>query len=430
MINCPNCGQQLIQNPDNPKKMTCPSCSYTLDGSQNDYWGSRGANAAQPQTQQPLPQQGQPQSQTQPQQEQQPQAQPQQGQAQGQPQSQAGVEGMPNTAQMPYSQLNEAAVGYQNPQPQYQPPLQPQLPKGMAIAALVLGIIAILFCWFPVFNAVSIVLGIISLILGIMGVNKASKGLAGGKGMGVAGIILGAIALVISIVVNIATFALVNAVLQDDDVQGSMVEMIERMDGDDYPYSSHSDSSSPSSSSTYDGHTTTADDNAPWTSMEFTFDGKSFKMMETTLESFESQTGWTIDLYDEGYADNYMVDPGGELRILDLENASYEDDNLWVSVYNNTSNPVAIKQCVLSDIDYESDNPTAGLKLTVYGGVGVGNTIDEVVAALGAPQDDYKSTTGSYRSISYETTRYDKNIEFVSGDGKIIDEVELTVYNW
>ena len=66
--------------------------------------------------------------------------------------------------------------------------------KGLAIAALVLGICALVFCWVSVVNfilaALAVVFGIIALV------KKATKGMA------LTGLILGAVALIISIIVN------------------------------------------------------------------------------------------------------------------------------------------------------------------------------------------------------------------------------------
>ena len=65
--------------------------------------------------------------------------------------------------------------------------------KGFSIAALVLGIIALVICciWY-----VSIPCGIIALILGIIGL-KSSK-----RGMSIAGIVLGIIGIIIAIIIN------------------------------------------------------------------------------------------------------------------------------------------------------------------------------------------------------------------------------------
>ena len=67
--------------------------------------------------------------------------------------------------------------------------------KGFSIAALVLGIIAIVLCciWY-----ISVPCGILAIIFGIIGI-KSSK-----KGMSIAGLITGAIGLVISIIMFVA----------------------------------------------------------------------------------------------------------------------------------------------------------------------------------------------------------------------------------
>ena len=67
---------------------------------------------------------------------------------------------------------------------------------GMATAALVLGILALILCW-TVFGG--IVLGIIAVVLGIIAARRASRGEAPGRGRAIAGIVTGAIGLVIAV---------------------------------------------------------------------------------------------------------------------------------------------------------------------------------------------------------------------------------------
>lgn len=78
--------------------------------------------------------------------------------------------------------------------------------KGFSIAALVLGIIAIVLCciWY-----VSIPCGIIALILGIIGL-KSSK-----RGMSIAGIITGVIGMILSIVLVIIVVANIFSIVND-----------------------------------------------------------------------------------------------------------------------------------------------------------------------------------------------------------------------
>lgn len=81
-------------------------------------------------------------------------------------------------------------------------------PKGMAIAALVLGILALLSSWTVVGG---IALGLVALVLGVLAARKAARGLADGRGMGIAGAVLGGLALVISVVVIVAGVAFFNS---------------------------------------------------------------------------------------------------------------------------------------------------------------------------------------------------------------------------
>ncbi len=114
----------------------------------------------------------------------------QQGQQQGQ--NQPGYGQQPG--QPPYGQ---PAYG----QPAYgQPPVVGKK-NGLGIAALVLGILALLTSF--VFGG--IVLGIPAIILGIIGRGRVKRGEADNGGMALTGIILGVIALLISIAV--ITFA-------------------------------------------------------------------------------------------------------------------------------------------------------------------------------------------------------------------------------
>lgn len=69
----------------------------------------------------------------------------------------------------------------------------------MGVAAMVLGIIAILLACVPYCNYIGFILAIVGLILGIVDAAKKSK-TGESKGMAVTGIVLSTITLVISIV--------------------------------------------------------------------------------------------------------------------------------------------------------------------------------------------------------------------------------------
>jgi Domain of unknown function (DUF4190) len=89
--------------------------------------------------------------------------------------------------------------GYYPPQGQpggyYQ---QPKRGSGMAITALILGIIALLSCWTIIGG---ILFGLIAIVLGFVAARRAKRGEAGGRGMAITGIVLGLIGLVLSVVI-------------------------------------------------------------------------------------------------------------------------------------------------------------------------------------------------------------------------------------
>jgi len=92
--------------------------------------------------------------------------------------------------------------GQFNQPPHMQPPHTPQENPGqtLSIVSLVLGIIGILSACSLIFFYVGIPLGIAGLVCGIIGRNKTPQGMK--AGLAVAGIIVGAVAIVMAIVVG------------------------------------------------------------------------------------------------------------------------------------------------------------------------------------------------------------------------------------
>jgi hypothetical protein len=68
--------------------------------------------------------------------------------------------------------------------------------SGLAISALVLGIIAVLLCWVPFFNNFAAVIALVGLALGIPALVSARRGRRSGTGLAVAGVILSVLAFV------------------------------------------------------------------------------------------------------------------------------------------------------------------------------------------------------------------------------------------
>jgi hypothetical protein len=92
----------------------------------------------------------------------------------------------------------------------YQPPItSPSAPvpqtNGPAVASLVIGIIGLITGFFPGFG---LILGIIAIVLAVMGLRRASESNGNGRGMAVAGLVLG----IIAAIFGLLAFAVLNTV--------------------------------------------------------------------------------------------------------------------------------------------------------------------------------------------------------------------------
>ena len=98
------------------------------------------------------------------------------------------------------------ASGEPVPPGQQAPPPRPGS-NGLAIAALVCGIVALLLSWIPVINVLALLLGLVAVGCGIGGIRKAGSTGAGQKGVAVGGLVTGILAILLSLVilVGIAT---------------------------------------------------------------------------------------------------------------------------------------------------------------------------------------------------------------------------------
>jgi len=100
-------------------------------------------------------------------------------------------------------------AGYPPPQPYYGYPPAPMAPKnGLGIASLVLAVVALVSVA-TVFAP--IVLGAVAVVLGFLGRGRVKRGAANNGGIAIAGIVLGALA----IIVGLAFIAIWTAVWKD-----------------------------------------------------------------------------------------------------------------------------------------------------------------------------------------------------------------------
>lgn len=111
----------------------------------------------------------------------------------------------------------------------------PQPPKGsngLAIAGFVLGLLGFLGSWIPVINVVGIILGVIGVVLAGVGLSK-SRSIGSGRGLAIAGLILGVLAIAIAIFINVVFVgAVVDAV--DDAVDEVTESSVSAPDGSTY----------------------------------------------------------------------------------------------------------------------------------------------------------------------------------------------------
>lgn len=92
------------------------------------------------------------------------------------------------------------------PPPPYHGYQQPRTGNGKAVAALVFGILSIVFCWLSFFDAVFVILGV---VFGLIALNETKHRGAPGRGMAVAGLVCTAVG---AIVATVLTVLIVHAI--------------------------------------------------------------------------------------------------------------------------------------------------------------------------------------------------------------------------
>jgi hypothetical protein len=105
-----------------------------------------------------------------------------------------------------------------------QPPPARPLGTGMAIAALVLGILAVLLCWTVVGG---VLFGLIAVVIGAVAATRARRRVAAGRGMAIAGVVLGLLGLALSVALVFIGFSLFNS-----SGGKTLTECIQNADGD------------------------------------------------------------------------------------------------------------------------------------------------------------------------------------------------------
>lgn len=111
-----------------------------------------------------------------------------------------------------------------------------QQSNGVAIAALVCGILALLLSWIPVVNVLALVLGIVAVISGVVGIRRANRPGVGQKGLAIGGLVTGALGALLSAAILLAFASVVTdpqfrepfeRILEGEDPQ-EVIEDLER----------------------------------------------------------------------------------------------------------------------------------------------------------------------------------------------------------
>lgn len=169
------------------------------------------------------------------------------------------------------------------PEQQYAAPAPAKTGNGLGIAALIVGIVALIGAFIPFLNYGAWFLGLIGLVLGIIGLVQKNKK----KGVALTGTIISGVAIILSIVLAIAYTAAfasaVNTEIKKQDVTASQpVEVVYDVTGTSTDttivYSTYSDGGSKSE--------TTSNQALPWTKSVTvkkggTFDFSSFSVVAT-----------------------------------------------------------------------------------------------------------------------------------------------------
>jgi hypothetical protein len=87
------------------------------------------------------------------------------------------------------------------PHPGQQPPAPLKGSNGLATAGFILGLLGLLGSWIPILNVFGIILGVLGVVLAGVGLARSKKANAG-KGLAIAGIVLGALAVIFAILIN------------------------------------------------------------------------------------------------------------------------------------------------------------------------------------------------------------------------------------
>lgn len=166
-----------------------------------------------------------------------------------------------------------------------------------------------------------------------------------------------------------------------------------------------------------------------WTSMEFTLDGKNFKI-PFSYKELEAE-GWSFDMADYGYEDGYVLNPGEKVyATIDLENPEYEDVTMYVGFKNIGEEVMDITECAVWSIEVDTCYGWEQLEkypeMTLANGLTFGDTKSDVEAVCGSCEDIYESEDYGYVVYEYDVDDY--VLEMTIFDDLGITSFDLSTY--
>lgn len=78
--------------------------------------------------------------------------------------------------------------------------------SGLAVTAMILGILAVAFAWVPFLGILAAVGGVVAIVLGGVGMAQTKQGGRRGRGMAITGLVTGIVSVVLAIAVHVAIF--------------------------------------------------------------------------------------------------------------------------------------------------------------------------------------------------------------------------------
>ncbi|HEY0890266.1 MAG TPA: DUF5067 domain-containing protein [Nocardioides sp.] len=257
----------------------------------------------------------------------------------------------------------------------------PQGSNGLATAGFVLGLLGVLTCWIPILNVLGILLGILGVVLAAVGFAKSRK-VGTGKGLSIAGIVLGTLAVLLAVLINVAFSQAVDEALDGDDADVPSSTVAASPDSAASNRPADSDESGSAEATFKDGVLTTSDVKIVITSHKVIPVGKKgneygdkpvlafwYKITNLT-DKDTSPMDWIY--YFSAYQDN---NPNAE---NELDVAALPDDQYLDSQTENIKKGGTVENAMA----YELDDKATPVELVANESLGFGDDLGRVTYQL------------------------------------------------